>query len=51
MFPRVLATQQTLDTVDAWLASTSANAAARRLVSEGRDDVARALAAQRCDAS
>jgi aminopeptidase N len=49
MFPRVLATQQTLDTVDAWLASTSANAAARRLVSEGRDDVARALAAQRCD--
>jgi aminopeptidase N len=50
MFPRVLATQETLDTVDAWLASTSANAAARRLVSDGRDDVARALAAQRCDA-
>ena len=49
MFPRLLATQETLDTVDAWLASTSANAAARRLVSEGRADVARALAAQRRD--
>jgi aminopeptidase N len=51
MFPRVLVSQQTLDTVDPWLESSSANAAARRLVSEGRDDVARALAAQRCDAS
>ena len=51
MFPRELATQDTLDTTDAWLASTEANPAARRLVSEGRDDVARALDAQRCDAA
>ncbi len=50
MFPREVATQQTLDTTDAWLESSSANPAARRLVGEGRDDVARALAAQRCDA-
>ena len=49
MFPRMLATQETLDAVDAWLSSTAANAAARRLVSEGRADVARALAAQRRD--
>ncbi len=50
MFPREVATQQTLDTTDAWLESSSANPAARRLVGEGRDDVARALEAQRCDA-
>ncbi|MBA2772888.1 MAG: aminopeptidase N [Nocardioidaceae bacterium] len=50
MFPREVATQQTLDITDAWLESSSANPAARRLVGEGRDDVARALAAQRCDA-
>jgi aminopeptidase N len=50
LFPRVLATQHTLDTVDEWLATTAANRAARRLVTEGRDDVARALAAQRRDA-
>jgi aminopeptidase N len=51
LFPRLLATQETLDAVDAWLSTTSANAAARRLVSEGRDDIARALAAQRRDAN
>ncbi len=50
MFPVVIATQETLDTVDAWLSTSTANAAARRLVSEGRDDVARALAAQQRDA-
>ncbi|MGI8889071.1 MAG: aminopeptidase N, partial [Nocardioidaceae bacterium] len=50
MFPRLLATQATLDRVDAWLSRTKANPAARRLVIEGRDDVARALAAQACDA-
>ena len=42
--------QETLDVVDRWLATTTANPAARRLVSEGRDDVARALAAQSRDA-
>ncbi|HEU0128784.1 MAG TPA: ERAP1-like C-terminal domain-containing protein, partial [Pseudonocardiaceae bacterium] len=51
LFPRLLATQETLDAVDAWLSTTSANAAARRLVTEGRDDIARALAAQRRDAN
>jgi aminopeptidase N len=50
MYPTVLATRETLETTDAWLASTEANPAARRLVTEGRDDVARALAAQERDA-
>jgi aminopeptidase N len=49
MFPAVLADQATLDATDAWLATTQANPAARRLVSEGRDDLARALAAQARD--
>jgi aminopeptidase N len=49
MFPTVLATQETLDLTDAWLSRSEANPAARRLVSEGRDDLARALAAQARD--
>jgi aminopeptidase N len=51
MFPTVLADQETLDATDGWLATTEANPAARRLVSEGRDDLARALAAQARDRS
>jgi aminopeptidase N len=50
MFPRKLANETTLEAVDSWLSTTKANPAARRLVSEGRDDVARALAAQQRDA-
>ncbi|MBA2445117.1 MAG: aminopeptidase N [Nocardioidaceae bacterium] len=50
MFPRVLATEETVAAVDAWLQTTEANPAARRFVSEGRDDVARSLTAQRRDA-
>ncbi len=50
MFPITLTTQETLDTTDAWLSSSKANPAARRLVSEGRDDIARALSAQARDA-
>ena len=50
MYPTSMATQETLDITDAWLATSPANPAARRLVSEGRDDVARALAAQAKDA-
>jgi aminopeptidase N len=50
MFPRVLTGQATLDRVDAWLATSSANPAAKRYVSEARADVVRALAAQRADA-
>ena len=51
LFPREIATQQTLDAVDAWLASTDANPAAQRYVREGRADIARALAAQAKDVS
>jgi aminopeptidase N len=47
LFPLANPAQSTLDKVDAWLASTSAAAAAKRYVSEGRDDLARALRAQR----
>ena len=50
IFPRPLASQELLDRVDAWLESSSANPAAKRYVHEGRDDVARALAAQAKDA-
>jgi aminopeptidase N len=50
LFPRKLADATTLGAVDSWLSTTKANPAARRLVSEGRDDLARALAAQRRDA-
>ncbi|MGH3459019.1 aminopeptidase N [Aeromicrobium sp.] len=46
LFPLANPSQSTLDRVDAWLASTSADAAATRYVSEGRDDLARALRAQ-----
>ena len=49
LFPRSLATQETLDTVDAWLESTDANPAAKRYVREGRADIERALAAQAKD--
>jgi aminopeptidase N len=50
MFPRPLASQALLERVDAWLATTEADPAARRYVAEGRADVARALAAQERDA-
>ncbi|MBB6626745.1 aminopeptidase N [Nocardioides sp. KIGAM211] len=50
MFPKQLASQELLDRVDAWLESSPANPAAKRYVREGRDDVARALAAQARDA-
>ncbi len=47
LFPLANPSQTALDKVDAWLASASAAAAATRYVSEGRDDLARALRAQR----
>jgi aminopeptidase N len=50
LFPKQLASQELLDRVDAWLESSPANPAAKRYVREGRDDVARALAAQARDA-
>ncbi|MFL6156098.1 MAG: aminopeptidase N, partial [Marmoricola sp.] len=49
-FPRPAASPELLAEVDAWLASTTANAGAKRLVAEGRADVARYLAGQAKDA-
>jgi aminopeptidase N len=46
LFPSANPSSATLEKVDAWLASTSASPAAKRYVSEGRDDLARALKAQ-----
>ncbi len=46
LFPLSNPSQEALDKVDAWLATNTADAAARRYVSEGRDDLARALRAQ-----
>ena len=51
IFPRVLASAELLATLDAWLESASANPGALRYVTEGRADVARALAAQAKDAA
>ncbi|KRB77108.1 aminopeptidase N [Nocardioides sp. Root190] len=53
IFPRLLATPETLAAVDTWLAENaeSINPGALRYVREGRADVARALAAQAHDAS
>jgi aminopeptidase N len=50
IFPRVLASQELLDTVDAWLENATVNPGALRYVKEGRADVARSLAAQAKDA-
>jgi aminopeptidase N len=51
MFPRELASEATAARVRAWLESTTANPAARRFVSEGLDEIERALRAQACDAA
>ncbi|MFG2647016.1 aminopeptidase N [Streptomyces sp. NPDC048436] len=51
LFPHLQDDQGTLDAADAWLAShESAASALRRLVLEARDDLARSLRAQACDA-
>ncbi|MDQ6642538.1 MAG: ERAP1-like C-terminal domain-containing protein, partial [Actinomycetota bacterium] len=50
LFPRPLASEALLERVDAWLASSTANPAAKRFVLEGRADVARYLAGQSKDA-
>lgn len=50
MFPLPLVSDATLARVDEWLATSSANPAAKRYVAEGRSDMARALAAQARDA-
>ncbi len=50
IFPRPLASPELLERVDGWLASSTAKAGVKRYVTEGRSDVARALAAQARDA-
>jgi aminopeptidase N len=50
MFPRTLTSQAALDRVDAWLATSTANPAAKRYVLEARADIVRALAARAADA-
>jgi len=52
LYPSLQGDQATLDATDAWLtAHADAAPALRRLVAEARDDLARALRAQRCDAA
>ncbi|MFB8249259.1 aminopeptidase N [Streptomyces sp. NPDC055952] len=51
LYPAVQVSQETLDRTDAWLSSAEPNAALRRLVSESRAGVERALRAQRADAA
>ena len=50
IFPRVLASPDLLEKVEAWLATATANPGAMRYVREGASEVARALAAQAADA-
>ncbi|MFJ1543794.1 aminopeptidase N [Streptomyces sp. NPDC088246] len=51
LYPAVQVSQATLDTTDAWLSSAEPNAALRRLMSESRSGVERALKAQAADAA
>ena len=51
LYPTVQVSQETLDRTDAWLTSAEPTAALRRLVSESRAGVERALRAQRADAA
>ncbi len=49
LYPALQVSQATLDATDAWLASAEPNAALRRLVTESRAGVERALKAQAAD--
>ncbi|MFI5804538.1 aminopeptidase N [Streptomyces sp. NPDC051561] len=49
LYPALQVSQETLDATDAWLASAEPSAALRRLVSESRSGVERALKAQAAD--
>ncbi|AZQ71618.1 MULTISPECIES: aminopeptidase N [Streptomyces] len=51
LYPALQVSQETLDATDAWLASAEPNAALRRLVTESRAGVERALKAQAADAA
>ncbi|MEU3964061.1 aminopeptidase N [Streptomyces buecherae] len=50
LYPSLRISQATLDATDAWLASAEPSAALRRVVTENRAGVERALRAQRADA-
>ncbi|MFF3398135.1 aminopeptidase N [Streptomyces sp. NPDC002659] len=51
LYPALQVSQATLDATDAWLESTEPNAALRRLISESRAGIERALRAQAADAA
>ncbi|MGW0843605.1 aminopeptidase N [Streptomyces sp. NPDC002787] len=51
LYPAIQVSAETLHKTDAWLASAEPNAALRRLVSESRSGVERALKAQEADAA
>ncbi|MCJ1677308.1 aminopeptidase N [Streptomyces sp. APSN-46.1] len=51
LYPSLQISRETLETTDAWLASAEPNAALRRLVSECRAGVERALKAQAADSA
>lgn len=51
LYPALQVSQATLDATDAWLSSTEPTAALRRLTSESRSGVERALKAQAADAA
>ncbi|MFJ4976935.1 aminopeptidase N [Streptomyces coeruleorubidus] len=51
LYPTVQVSRETLDRTDSWLTSAEPNAALRRLVSESRAGVERALRAQAADAA
>ncbi|MBT2505259.1 aminopeptidase N [Streptomyces sp. ISL-98] len=51
LYPAIQVSQETLDATDAWLASAGPNAALRRLISESRSGIERALKAQAADAA
>ncbi|MFI6469249.1 aminopeptidase N [Streptomyces sp. NPDC050516] len=50
LYPSLLVSQETLDATDAWLSSAAPNASLRRLISESRSGVERALRARVADA-
>ncbi|WP_328683314.1 aminopeptidase N [Streptomyces sp. NBC_00343] len=51
LYPSIQVSQDTLDRTDTWLTTAEPNAALRRLVSESRSGVERALKAQAADAT
>ncbi|MDN3022856.1 aminopeptidase N [Streptomyces sp. S.PB5] len=51
LYPTIQVSRETLDRTDTWLATAEPNAALRRLVSESRAGVERALKAQAADAA